>query len=122
MAIRGAIGVLILDSVTEEELYRHGECIGHTTNNRAEYKALIAGLDQCAKYTRGQVICFTDSELVVKQMNGVWRLKDDTLRSLFHEVKDRERAFERVICQHVRRDNTYIREVDRIVNEALEGR
>ena len=117
----GAIGVLILDDANQE-LYKHAECIGHTTNNRAEYHALIKGLDLCAKYTRRRVCCFMDSQLVVNHMNGTWRLKNDELRSLFHEVKKYEQVFQEVIHQHVERTNPYMKKVDRVLNEAFEGR
>lgn len=117
----GAIGVLILDE-DNKQLLKHSECIGHTTNNRAEYSALIAGLDLCAKFTRRRAICFTDSELIVNQMNGVWRLKDDELRSLFYEVKRVEQAFDEVVYQHARRTHQHIQEVDRLLNQAFECR
>jgi ribonuclease HI len=117
----GAIGILILNGASQE-LDKHAECIGHTTNNRAEYNALIKGLDFCAKYTRGRVCCFTDSRLVVNHMNGTWRLKNDELRSLFYEVKKREQLFQEVVYQHVERTNQYMKKVDKFLNEAFEGR
>lgn len=117
----GAIGIIIQDS-DGNELHRHKECIGTTTNNRAEYWALIKGLDLCAKYTRGRVTCYPDSQLVINHMNSVWRLKDDTLRGLFNKVKDKERAFREVVYQQVRRTNQTIKKADRLVNEAFEGR
>ena len=118
----GAIGVLLLDE-RDNEIERFKECIGHTTNNRAEYKALIKGLDLAAKHTRDTVHCYLDSELVVKQMSGLWLLKNDELRTLFHEAKDKEHAFQRKpIYTHVRRTNPNMRIVDRLVNEAFERR
>ena len=117
----GAIGVLILGEANRE-LRRHCQVIGHTTNNRAEYIALIKGLDLCAKYTRVRVYCFTDSQLVVNHMNGTWRLKNDELRSLFYEVKQREQVFQEVIYQHVPRTNPYMKKVDKFLKESFEGR
>ena len=117
----GAIGVLILDH-DKNELTNCAECIGHTTNNRAEYRALIKGLDLCAKYTRGRVVCHSDSELLVKHLNGVYRLKNDKLRELWHEVKNRERVFTSVLYQHTSRNNPYIKKVDHLLNNAFEGR
>jgi ribonuclease HI len=118
----GAIGVLLFDE-RGNEITRFKECIGHTTNNRAEYKALIKGLDLAAKHTRDTVHCYLDSELVVRQMSGFWRLKNDELRTLFHEAKDKERAFQKKpVYTHVRRTNPIMQKVDRLVNEALEGR
>ena len=117
----GAIGVLIRNS-DGNELHSHKECIGSTTSNRAEYRALIKGLDLCAKFTRGRVICHSDSQLIVNQMNEVWRLKDDKLRTLWHEVKDLERPFREVVYQKVRKTNQVIKKVDQLVNQAFEGR
>ena len=117
----GAIGTLIMDG-DGNQLLLEAECIGYTTNNRAEYHALIKGLDVCARYTRRRVTVYTDCELVVKHMNGDYRLKNDALRKLFHQVKQCEQVFERVIYTHVKRTNPNIQKVDRILNEALEGR
>jgi ribonuclease HI len=63
-----------------------------------------------------------DSQLVVNQMNGVWRLKNDELRSLFHEVKKCEQLFREVVYQQVGRTNPFMKKVDRLLNEAFEGR
>ena len=108
----GAIGIVIYDSL-HIELFQHAVCIGSTTNNRAEYAALIKGLNLCAKFTRRKVVCYLDSQLVVNHMNGIWRLKNDQLRDLFLEVKKHT---------HVLRTNPFIKKADRLLNEAFEGR
>jgi len=105
-----------------KELDRYSQCIGQTTNNRAEYIALIKGLERCAQFTRRHVVCFTDSQLVVNQMSGKWRLKNDELRALFFEVKKFEQSFDEVIYTHVKRTNPYIKKADKLLNEAFEGR
>ena len=112
---------MILDA-QNNLLYEHSECIGNTTNNRAEYTALIKGLDLCAKFTRKKVCCYCDSELAVNQMNGVWRLKNDELRELFHKAKRNAGAFTEVIFQHVNRNNQNIKKADKLLNDAFEGR
>lgn len=117
----GAIGIVI-KSPDNRLLYEHSEVIGQTTNNRAEYKALVKGLDLCARYTRRKVCCFSDSQVVINQMNGIWRLKNDDLRSLFHEVKDNERPFREVVYQRVARTNPGIKRADALLNNAHEGR
>jgi ribonuclease HI len=117
----GAIGIVILDPLGNE-LQTHAEIIGDCTNNRAEYKALIKGLQLAAGHTRSKVNCFLDSELVVKQMTGIYRLKDPTLRDLFQEVKDAERAFREIIYQHVPRTNQYIQKADKLLNDAFDGK
>ena len=117
----GAIGVLILNE-QNMEIESYKECIGHTTNNRAEYNALIKGLDLAAKHTRNKVFCYSDSELIVKQVTGAWRIKDDELRLLYHKVKDMERAFKEVIYTSVRRTDPNIKKADKLVNDALDGK
>jgi len=117
----GAIGVFVTDT-QNKPLYEYSECIGSTTNNRAEYSAAIKGIDLAAKFTRGRVLVFCDSLLVVNHMNGIWRLKDDELRKLFHEVKRASQAFRDVVFQHVSRSNQNIKKADRILNNAFEGR
>lgn len=117
----GAIGYIILDE-NNNELESHAECVGRTTNNRAEYLALIKGLDCAARHTRGTVYCFLDSELVINQISGVWRLKNDELRRLFFNVEEKKQAFREVTFTHVRRTNQQIKKVDRLLNRALEGR
>ena len=117
----GAIGLLLLDE-HDKEIDSFKESIGHTTNNRAEYKALIKGLDLAARHTRDTVHCYLDSELVVKQMRGLWRLKDDTLRDLYHQAKNRECPFNKVTYTHVRRTDPNIKKADKLVNEALDGK
>lgn len=117
----GAIGILICDAVSTV-LHEHAECIGLTTNNQAEYRALIKGLDLCARYTRGRVCCYSDSQIVIRQVTGEYRLKNEVLRPLFDEVKRQVERFQAVVFQHVRRENPMIVKADRILNEAFEGR
>lgn len=117
----GAIGVMILGE-GNTLLYEHSACIGHTTNNRAEYHALITGLDLCAKFTRHKVLCLLDSELIVRQMNGTYCLKNDELRTLFRKVKEYAVPFEEVIYQFTKRTSPLIKKVDRLVSNAFESR
>ena len=118
----GSIGIVVCDG-NNNLLYEYSECIGHCTNNQAEYRALIKGLDLCDLYTRKRITAFSDSELMIKHMNGVYRLKNIELRSLFQEVKDRERIFESLVYQHVKRDaNQRIKRADELLNQAHAGR
>lgn len=117
----GAIGIVICD-VSTTVLHEHAECIGQTTNNQAEYRALIKGLDLCAEYTRGRVCCYSDSQIVIMQVTGVYRLKNEALRPFFDEVKRRVQGFQEVVFQHVRRENPLIAKADRMLNDAFAGR
>ena len=111
----GAIGFIILDE-RNRVLARVGKRIGYTTNNRAEYLALIEGLGHAAKYTKETVHCFLDSELVLKQVKQEWKIKDDELEKLFYQVLDKESAFKKVTYTHLPRTHRAIRAVDKIVN------
>jgi ribonuclease HI len=117
----GSIGIVICDE-QNRLLYEFSECIGHCTNNQAEYRALIRGLDLAARYTRRRVTVHSDSELVMKQMNGVYRLKNDALRGFYHEVKNRERVFDSVTYQHVPRGNQRVSQADKLNRNAHAGR
>lgn len=116
----GAIGIVICNE-NNTVLHEYAVCIGHCTNNQAEYRALIKGLDLCARYTRGEVICFCDSDLLVKQMNGNYRIKNDRLRDLYHEVRRNMELFTTVTFQHVNRTNQRIQRADRLLNDAQNG-
>jgi len=116
----GSIGVLVLDE-NGQELESCKECIGDTTNNRAEYRALIKGLEIAAKHCRKKVICYSDNELMIKQLNKQYRIKKNELYVLCIEVNAKAQLFEEVIYQHVRRQNKYINKADKLAQEALSG-
>lgn len=97
----------------------YGEYIGHATNNQAEYRALLAGLQAAKKQNIQDVQCFLDSELVVKQVRGEYRVKNEELKQLLTEIKKLFPAFLSVTFQHVPRSKNKI--ADRLVNEALDA-
>jgi ribonuclease HI len=115
-----AIGVVICDE-NKNQLEFYKERIGDTTNNVAEYKALIRALQISANHTRGEVHVFMDSELVIKQMTGYYRIKAQHLLPLFQEAKNCERIFCKVVYHCVTRDNKFQVLADKLVNEALDG-
>jgi len=116
-----ATGIVFFDE-NKNKIAEHKECIGEHTNNQAEYMALIRGLELATAYCRKKILCFLDSELVVRQLSGRYRIKNEKLRELFYILKDRERAFDKVIYNHVKRTNKFIQYADKLVNDALDGR
>lgn len=94
--------------------------IGTATNNVAEYTALVQGLTLAAKLGVKELAVFSDSELLVKQMNGEYRVKHPDLLGLYQEAKRLIARFERVTLSHVRREQN--KRADEIGNEALDGR
>jgi ribonuclease HI len=96
-----------------------GERIGVATNNVAEYRALIAGLEKAIELGVDELEVVSDSELLVKQMRGEYRVKNETLRDLNEEANALERRVGRVRYTAVRREHNEL--ADRLVNEALDS-
>lgn len=113
-----AIGILILDE-NERIIEKHKECVGKKTNNQAEYLAIIKALEIAAKYSK-KVHCYSDSELMIKQLQGEYKIRNEELQKLFKIVEDKEKAFEEVSYSHVKRENELMQEADKLVNEALD--
>ena len=96
-----------------------GETIGRATNNVAEYRALVAGLEKALELGVTELDVVSDSELLVKQMRGEYRVKNEVLRALWEEANELERRFLRVRYTAVRREHNEL--ADRLVNEALDS-
>ncbi len=101
-------------------LAEHGEVIGRATNNEAEYRAAIAALERASELTNGPVEHLSDSQLMVRQLNGRYRVKQPHLRKLFDQVLELDKAFEHVTHRHVPREHKLIARVDGLANEALD--
>jgi ribonuclease HI len=92
--------------------------IGETTNNVAEYKALLLGLEEAEKLGATTVTALADSELLVRQLNGQYKVKAEGLRPLFLEASRRLRGFPSVRVAHVPREEN--RDADRLANKAID--
>ena len=100
-------------------LAAHGERIGVATNNVAEYRALIAGLEKAVELGLDEVAVVSDSELLVKQMTGEYRVKNEALKKLNDEAERVARRIGDVSYTAVRREHNEL--ADRLVNEALDA-
>ena len=109
----------VLETDDGTVLAAHGEKIGVATNNVAEYRALIAGLAKAVELAVPEVEVVSDSELLVKQMTGVYRVKNEALRELSLEAAQLARRIGRVTYTAVRREHNEL--ADRLVNEALDS-
>jgi ribonuclease HI len=109
----------VLESEDGTVLAAHGEHIGSATNNVAEYSGLVAGLRAALELHVREVEVVSDSELMVKQMRGEYRVKNEALRALFAEADRLARAIGNVEYRHVKRAHN--EEADRLVNEALDA-
>ncbi len=100
-------------------LEERGERIGRATNNVAEYRALLLGIERAAALGASELELVGDSELVVKQVKGEYKVKDAGMRELHGQVKEALRGFERWAIRHVRREENA--EADRLVNRVLDA-
>jgi ribonuclease HI len=109
----------VLEAEDGSVLAAHGEAIGTATNNVAEYRALIAGLEKALELGIDDLDVISDSELLVKQMRGEYKVKNAALRELSLNAADLARQLRSVTYKAVRREHNEL--ADRLVNEALDA-
>ncbi|HEY8723212.1 MAG TPA: ribonuclease HI family protein [Gaiellaceae bacterium] len=109
----------VLESEDGTVLAAEGEAIGTATNNVAEYSGLIAGLEKAIELHVPQVEVVSDSELMVKQMRGEYRVKNEALRELYDEATALARRVGNVEYRHVKRAHNEL--ADKLVNDALDA-
>ena len=109
----------VLEAEDGTVLDARGDAIGVATNNVAEYRGLIAGLEKAVELGVDDLEVVSDSELLVKQMTGVYRVKNQALRELSLEAARLARRLGRVTYKAVRREHNEL--ADQLVNEALDA-
>jgi len=109
----------VLEAEDGTVLAAHGEAIGVATNNVAEYRALVAGLEKAVEVGVSELEVISDSELMVKQMRGEYRVKNEALRDLSAQASRLAREVGSVSYKAVRREQNKL--ADRLVNEALDA-
>ena len=113
----GGAGIVLKDEGgnTIKEI---GKYLGNCTNNEAEYLALIMGLKVAKEAGAKRVTCYLDSELIVKQLNGLYKVKNERMRIYYDKVLEFEEDFMDIDYKHIPRDEN--NEADTLVNEALD--
>ena len=112
-----SIGVIIKNE-QGKPIASVSQCIGTTTNNQAEYMAIITALEKATSLGARQVDLYSDSELVVRQINGSYRVKKATLKPLYQRAKQLQNSLEGFTITHIpRQQNT---EADSLANRALD--
>jgi len=115
----GGIGIVICDE-SGKIVKEYEEFIGTATNNIAEYRALIKALELASVFSIKGVDCFSDSELMVRQLNGAYRVKNEKLGKLFLQVREKKKRFEKVSYFHVPREEDLIKRADKLANRAID--
>lgn len=108
----------VLEDNSGNEVEQGSEFLGKATNNEAEYRALILGMATASKHSPKVLRCFLDSQLVVNQLNGLFRIKKARLAELAVEVRGLERGFNKVEYHYVPRHEN--KRADRLVNQAID--
>jgi ribonuclease HI len=115
----GPAAIAAVVATPDGEILEEGsETIGSATNNVAEYRALLLGIERARALGAGEIELVGDSELIVRQVRGEYRVKDASLRDLHARVREALEGFERWSIRHVRREEN--EHADRLVNEALD--
>jgi len=110
----------VLEDIDGKRLQAKAFFLGETTNNVAEYTALIKALEAARKLGADQVVVHSDSELMVRQLSGAYKVKSEAIRPLFEHVNELRSQFESCLVRHVMREKN--EEADRLVNHALDAR
>jgi len=113
---RAGVGIFVTN-VEGKKVLALSRYLGHKTNNEAEYWALLIALREAERLNAGAVRIRTDSELIERQVNGIYRVKDPKLRSLHQAAIQRARRFSSFTIESIPR--TENREADRLANEAI---
>ena len=112
-------GALIKDP-SAKVVRRLKKFLGRTTNNVAEYSALVLGLEAARSMGIDRISVFADSELIVKQLNGVYKVKSEDLRPLYEKASALSKGFKEFSIKHIYREKNAA--ADALSNEAIDGR
>jgi ribonuclease HI len=112
----GGIGVVIK---YDDKVLEFSKFIGNSTNNQAEYKAVILALEEAKKIKAKEIDFYLDSELVVNQLNRKYKIKNQDLSFLFIQIWNLSSNFNKITYTHIKREQN--KEADRLVNKALDN-
>lgn len=115
---KAGIAFLLYDS-KHSLIKKESRFVGITTNNVAEYLALIYGMQEALKLGTRELICYSDSELLIKQLKGKYKVRSHNLLLFYNQVKHLESLFEKVSFHHISR--SYNTEADKLAKRAAKG-
>ncbi|OGC46515.1 hypothetical protein A2V49_00500 [candidate division WWE3 bacterium RBG_19FT_COMBO_34_6] len=113
----GAIGVVIYDE-NKNKIYELSKYIGMSTNNEAEYTSLIEGIGSALDKGIKNLNVFMDSELIIKQVNGSYKVKNERLKVFYNKLVLLRKKFDFINFVHIKREEN--KQADLLVNEALD--
>jgi ribonuclease HI len=113
-----AAAFIFLDG--KDKLYENGSFLGTTTNNAAEYQAILSALKEVQQFTNNSIQLYSDSQLVIRQLNNVYNVKSKRLLPYYKKIQKVKEDFKQVSFRHVSRTNKYIKKCDALANEILD--
>jgi len=113
-------GFVIVDAADDQPIFEGGLFLGRATNNVAEYKGVIGALRVASRLGASRVTLQSDSQLLVRQINGQYRVKNAGLKPLYEQAKQLQAGFDSCEFRHVRREENT--DADRLVNQAIDAR
>jgi len=116
----GPSAYAIVVSEDGEIIHKHSEYLGINTNNYAEYRGLIAGLTKALELKAESVEMIMDSQLVIKQMNGEYKVKGENIKNLYLDAKALSSMIPKISFKNVRRSELLIPVADALLNEELD--
>lgn len=118
-AASGAVLKWLTGGREGEIVARVSRYLGHTTNNQAEYTAIIIGLEKAQELHAAEVEVYLDSELAARQLTGVYRVKNPEIAKRFLEVQELSEEFDEVTFHHIPREKN--KEADAVVNQCIDA-
>ena len=112
-----ALGVVIYDA-SGKIVKKYGRYLGEKTNNEAEYEAVISALESSSELGAEYVDFNLDSELVVRQLNGIYKVKNHRMQALLIRVRNLETKFKKITFKHIPREKNHL--ADELVNKAID--
>jgi len=113
------IGIVINDNISSENIDNLSKYIGNTTNNVAEYSALLYGMEKAVELGANDITINTDSELLAKQLGGEYKVKSPALKDLYNKALSMLKDFEEVRVNNIRREDN--KEADKLANKAIDN-
>jgi len=113
------IGAVLVNAENENEIIsQHKKYIGETTNNQAEYQAVVLGLQKAKEMKAQEVEVRMDSELVCSQINGTFKIKNPEFQDSFIKIWNLRQSFRKIIFKHIPREQNKL--ADKLVNQAID--
>ncbi|MDD4607417.1 MAG: ribonuclease HI family protein [Patescibacteria group bacterium] len=116
----GPAGIGVVIELSNGDVKTYHQYLGETTNNQAEYQAIVLALEKARLYKPDEIDLYSDSELVIKQLNREYKIKNTDLGPWFIKIWNLQQSFKKVNFHHIPREQN--KEADKLANQAMDER